>query len=114
MPDCCGLGNNARSCGQSSVRPQLKRLEIPFVLIETNDGLYRELLKDGVFVIQGDAKRHDIWSQGNLLKLGYPWIPTDRSVWVTQYTNASTLGPAPHATRPNTPKTQTAGVSPAV
>jgi len=28
--------------------------------LETNDGLYRELLKDGVLVIEGDAKRHDV------------------------------------------------------
>ena len=39
---------------------QLNKLEIPFVLIETNEGLYPELLKDGVMVIQGDAKRHDV------------------------------------------------------
>jgi voltage-gated potassium channel len=44
---------------------QLKRLEIPFVLIETNEGLYRELLNEGTAVIQGDAKRHDV-----LLKAG--------------------------------------------
>ena len=51
----CGYGQVGRT-----VVDQLKRLEIPFVLIETNDGLYRELLNDGVLVIQGDAKRHDI------------------------------------------------------
>jgi voltage-gated potassium channel len=39
---------------------QLKRNEIPLVLIETDEGLYRELLNEGVMVIQGDAKRHDI------------------------------------------------------
>jgi len=50
----CGYGQVGRT-----VVDQLKRLEIPFVLIETNDGLYRELLKDNVMVIQGDAKRHD-------------------------------------------------------
>jgi voltage-gated potassium channel Kch len=38
----------------------LNKLEIPFVLIETNEGLCREHLKDGVMVIQGDAKRHDV------------------------------------------------------
>jgi hypothetical protein len=43
-----------------TVVDQLKRLEIPMVLIETNDGLYRELLKEGVLVIQGDALRHDV------------------------------------------------------
>jgi voltage-gated potassium channel len=39
---------------------QLHRLKIPFVLIETNEGLYRELLKDGMLIVQGDAKRHDV------------------------------------------------------
>jgi voltage-gated potassium channel len=51
----CGYGQVGRT-----VVDQLKRLEIPMVLIETNDGLYRELLKEGVLVIQGDAKRHDV------------------------------------------------------
>jgi voltage-gated potassium channel len=51
----CGYGQVGRT-----VVDQLKRLEIPLVLIETNEGLYRELLKDGVLVIQGDAKRHDV------------------------------------------------------
>jgi voltage-gated potassium channel len=30
------------------------------VLIETNEGLCRELLKEKVLAIQGDAKRHDV------------------------------------------------------
>src|ERR1700685_3811626 len=51
----CGYGQVGRT-----VVDQLTHLEIPFVLIETNEGLYRELLKDGVMVIQGDAKRHDV------------------------------------------------------
>src|SRR5271156_1389492 len=51
----CGYGQVGRT-----VVDQLSRLEIPFVLIETNEGLYRELLKDGLMVIQGDAKRHDV------------------------------------------------------
>ncbi len=38
----------------------LKHLEIPFVLIETNEGMCRQLLQDGMLVIQGDAKRHDV------------------------------------------------------
>jgi voltage-gated potassium channel len=49
----CGYGQVGRT-----VVDQLNKLEIPFVLIETNEGLYRELLKDGVVFIQGDAKRH--------------------------------------------------------
>lgn len=56
----CGYGQVGRT-----VVDQLQRLEIPFVLIETNEGLYRELLNDKIPVIQGDAKRHDV-----LLKAG--------------------------------------------
>ena len=51
----CGYGQVGRT-----VFEQLKQRQIPLVLIETNEGLYRELLNDGVMVIQGDAKRHDI------------------------------------------------------
>ncbi len=51
----CGYGQVGRT-----VVDQLNRMKIPFVLIETNEGLYRQLLKDGVFVIQGDAKRQDV------------------------------------------------------
>lgn len=51
----CGYGQVGRT-----VVDHLTRLEIPFVLIETNEGLCRELLKEGLLVIQGDAKRHDI------------------------------------------------------
>jgi voltage-gated potassium channel len=43
-----------------TVVDQLNRLKIPFVLIETNEGLCRELLKDKVLSIQGDAKRQDV------------------------------------------------------
>jgi voltage-gated potassium channel len=51
----CGYGQVGRT-----VVDQLTRLKLPFVLIETNEGLYRELLKDGTYVILGDAKRHDV------------------------------------------------------
>lgn len=51
----CGYGQVGRTAID-----QLNRMKIPFVLIETNDGLYRELLKDGMNVIHGDAKRHDV------------------------------------------------------
>lgn len=51
----CGYGQVGRT-----VVDQLNRLNIPFVLIETDDGLCRELVKEGTFVIQGDAKRHDV------------------------------------------------------
>jgi Trk K+ transport system NAD-binding subunit len=45
---------------------QLTRLEIPFVLIETNEGLCRELLNDDLLVIQGDAKRRDVLVQAGI------------------------------------------------
>ena len=51
----CGYGQVGRT-----VVDQLGRMNVPFVLIETDEGLYRELLKDGVLVIHGDAKRHDV------------------------------------------------------
>jgi voltage-gated potassium channel len=50
----CGFGQVGRT-----VVDQLNRLRIPFVLIETNEGLYRQLLQEGIPVVQGDAKRHD-------------------------------------------------------
>jgi voltage-gated potassium channel len=51
----CGYGQVGRT-----VVDQLNRLKIPFVLIESNEELYRELLKDKVVSIRGDAKRHDV------------------------------------------------------
>jgi voltage-gated potassium channel len=57
----CGYGQVGRT-----VVDQLERLEIPFVLIETNEGLCLELLNDGTPVIQGDAKRHDILQKAGL------------------------------------------------
>jgi voltage-gated potassium channel len=51
----CGYGQVGRT-----VVEQLNRLKIPFVLIETNEGICRQLLKEGLFVLQGDAKRHDV------------------------------------------------------
>jgi voltage-gated potassium channel len=35
-------------------------------MIETNEGLYRELLNDKIPVIQGDAKRHAVQLQAGL------------------------------------------------
>jgi voltage-gated potassium channel len=57
----CGYGQVGRT-----VVDQLQRMEIPFVLIETNEGLYRELLSDRTPVIQGDAKRHDVLLQAGI------------------------------------------------
>jgi voltage-gated potassium channel len=51
----CGYGQVGRT-----VVDQLNRLKIPFVIVETNEGICRQLLKDGLFVVQGDAKRHDV------------------------------------------------------
>src|ERR1700739_1625437 len=57
----CGYGQGGRT-----VVDQLRRVEIPFVLIETNEGLYHELLSDRTPVIQGDAKRHDVLQQAGI------------------------------------------------
>jgi len=51
----CGYGQVGRT-----VVDQLVRLNVPFVLVESNEGLYRQLLTDQVPVVQGDAKRHDV------------------------------------------------------
>lgn len=51
----CGYGQVGRT-----VVDQLARLQIPFVLIETNEGLYRQLLQGGILVVHGDAKRNDV------------------------------------------------------
>ena len=51
----CGYGQVGRT-----VVDQLNRHDIPFVLIETDEGLCHQLMKDGVLVIHGDAKRHDV------------------------------------------------------
>jgi voltage-gated potassium channel len=51
----CGYGQVGRT-----VVDQLARLKIPFVLLETNEGIHRQLMKEEILVIQGDAKRHDI------------------------------------------------------
>lgn len=51
----CGYGQVGRT-----VVEQLSRRGIPLVLIETNEGLYRQLFKEGMLVVRGDAKRHDV------------------------------------------------------
>ena len=51
----CGYGQVGRT-----VVDQLERLGIPFVLLETNEGIYRQLMKKEILVIQGDAKRNDV------------------------------------------------------
>ncbi|PYX90367.1 MAG: hypothetical protein DMG68_02080 [Acidobacteria bacterium] len=59
----CGYGQVGRT-----VVDQLNRIKVPFVLIETDEGLYRELLKEGVLVIHGDAKRHDVLQMAGILQ----------------------------------------------
>ncbi|MBI1728033.1 MAG: NAD-binding protein, partial [Candidatus Rokubacteria bacterium] len=51
----CGYGQVGRT-----VVDQLTRLGIPFILVETNEGLCRELLREGLLVVHGDAKQHDV------------------------------------------------------
>ncbi len=51
----CGYGQVGRT-----VAEQLTRAKIPFVLIETEESLYRQLLQEGKVVLQGDAKRHSV------------------------------------------------------
>jgi len=57
----CGYGQVGRT-----VVDQLNKLEIPFVLIETNEGLYRQLLHEGALVLQGDAKRHSVLQEAGI------------------------------------------------
>jgi len=51
----CGYGHMGRA-----VVDQLNRAEVPFVVLETSGGLYRELLEEGVLAIQGDANSREI------------------------------------------------------
>jgi voltage-gated potassium channel len=51
----CGFGQVGRT-----VVDHLRHMKIPFVMIETNEGIYRGIVKDGIPALNGDAKRHDI------------------------------------------------------
>ena len=57
----CGYGQVGRT-----VIEQLNRAQIPYVLIETNEGLYRQLLHEGALVLQGDAKRHSVLQEAGI------------------------------------------------
>jgi len=57
----CGYGQVGRT-----VVEQLNKSLIPFVLIETNEGLYRQLLHEGALVIHGDAKRHSVLQEAGI------------------------------------------------
>lgn len=51
----CGYGQVGRT-----VVEQMQKAQVPFILIESNEGLYRQLLSEGMLVIHGDAKRHSV------------------------------------------------------
>jgi len=57
----CGYGQVGRT-----VIEQLNRARIPYVLIETNEGLYRQLLQEGALVLNGDAKRHSVLQEAGI------------------------------------------------
>jgi len=59
----CGYGQVGRT-----VIEQLNRARIPYVLIETNEGLYRQLLQEGALVLQGDAKRHSVLQEAGIAR----------------------------------------------
>jgi voltage-gated potassium channel len=51
-----------------TVIEQLNRAQIPYVMIETNEGLYRQLLQEGVLVLHGDAKRHTVLEEAGIAR----------------------------------------------
>jgi voltage-gated potassium channel len=51
----CGYGQVGRTVVES-----LKRDDIPYVLLETDESLAQQALKEGSLVLQGDAKRHSV------------------------------------------------------
>ncbi len=59
----CGYGQVGRT-----LIGNLAAAKIPFVLIETNEGLYRQLLQEGVLAIQGDAKRHSVLEEAGIMR----------------------------------------------
>jgi voltage-gated potassium channel len=59
----CGYGQVGRT-----VIEQLNAAHIPYVLVETNEGLYRQLLQEGALVIQGDAKRHSVLQEAGIAR----------------------------------------------
>lgn len=59
----CGYGQVGRTLIEN-----LNAARIPFVLIESNEGLHRQLLQEGVLVIQGDAKRHSVLEEAGIAR----------------------------------------------
>jgi voltage-gated potassium channel len=59
----CGYGQVGRT-----VIEHLARCSIPFVLIETEESLYRQLLQEGKVALQGDAKRHSVLQMAGIAR----------------------------------------------
>lgn len=59
----CGYGQVGRT-----VAEHLIQCKIPFVLIETEEGLYRQLLQEDMVVLQGDAKRHSVLEAAGIMR----------------------------------------------
>lgn len=59
----CGYGQVGRT-----VMDHLNRAKIPYVMIETNEGLYRQLIQEDVLAVQGDAKRHSVLEAAGILR----------------------------------------------
>lgn len=57
----CGYGQVGRT-----VVDQLEKAGVPFVLVETDEGLCNELLKERIPVVRGDAKRRAVLSQAGI------------------------------------------------
>ena len=57
----CGYGQVGRT-----IVDQLLKMEIPFVLIEINESLCNELLKEGINVIRGDARRRSVLREAGI------------------------------------------------
>jgi voltage-gated potassium channel len=57
----CGYGQVGRT-----VLDQFVKARIPFVLVERDEGLCNELLKEGIPVVRGDAKRRDTLAQAGI------------------------------------------------
>lgn len=59
----CGYGQVGRT-----VIDELIKLNLPFVLIEMNESLAKELIKEGINVIHGDARRRNILLNAGIKK----------------------------------------------
>lgn len=57
----CGYGQVGRT-----VVDQLQKADIPFVLVEFDASLVRELIREGIPVVDGDARRRDILQEAGI------------------------------------------------